>query len=130
MKVTLPKDYRRTFTLEELDIARRIIRDMKDDEFTPKDYAEIAIDHWFSHHTTDGRDEVLTATAEISRNRIAWNAYGDDTRQTDIWISAVAKTFGGYLELGAYLTDIWNIAPDTDYTDNMYALYFTRCNDV
>lgn len=130
MKVALPKDYRKTFTLEEMDIARKIIRDMKDDEFKPEQYAEIAIDHWFNHHTADGRDTVLTATAEISKNRMVWNAYGDETRQMDIWVSAVAKTYGGYLELGAYLTDIWNIAPDTDFTGNMYALYYTRCDDV
>lgn len=95
MKVTLPKDYRKTFTLEEMDIARRIIRDMKDDDTTP-----------------------------------AWDAYGEDTHQMDIWVEAVAKTFDGYLELGAYLTDINGIAPNTDFTEHMYARYFTRCTDV
>lgn len=129
MKVTLPKDYRKTFTLEELDIARKIIRDMKDDDATPAWYAEVAINHWFAHKS-DGLDRVLEATAEISKNRMAWNAYGDDTRQADIWVSAVAKTWGGYLELGAYLTDIWNIGGDTDYTQHMYAQYYTRNRDV
>ncbi len=131
MKVALPKDYRKLFTLEEMDIARKIIHDMKDDDFTPALYAEIAIDHWLRHHTADdGRVTVLTATAEISKNRMAWNAYSDNSRQMDIWVRVVAKTYDGYLELGAYLTDIWSIAPDTDFTDRMFAQYFTRCEDV
>ena len=130
MKVTLPKDYRKLFTLEEMDIARKIIRDMKDDDFTPATYAEIAIDHWFAHHTADGRDTVLTAKAEISKNRMAWNAYSDDSRQMDIWVSAVTKTYDGYLEIGAYLTDIWQIGGEEDFTDRMFAQYFTRCDNV
>lgn len=132
MKVTLPKDYRKTFTLEDMDIARRIIRDMKEDDTTPTWYAEVALGHWIFKRlkNRDGVYEVLRATAEISKNRRSWEAYGEDTRQMDIWIEAVAKTFDGYLELGAYLTDINGIAPNTDFTDHMYARYYTVNKDV
>lgn len=129
MKVTLPKDYRRTFTLEELDIAREIIRDMKDDDGTPAWYAEVAVDHWLQKKD-DFKQEVIRASAVIAKNCRVWDAYGDGTGCMDIWVEAVAKTWGGYLELGAYLTDIWNIGGDADFTQHMYAQYFTRNKDV
>lgn len=126
MKVALPKDYRQQFTLEELDTARRIIRDMKDDDATPVWYAEVAIDHWLSRKTNDARSEVLKASAVAAKNGRVWDAYGDGTERADVWIEAVAKTWLGYLEIGAYLTDIWSIGGDVDYTQHMYAQYYTR----
>lgn len=129
MKVKLPKDYRARFTLEDMDIARKLIRDLKEDDATPTWYAEIAVDHWL-RNTSTCRDAVLTATAEIAKNGRAWDAFGEGTGHMDVWIESVTKTWGGYLELGAYLTDIWSIGGDADFTEHMYAQYFTRSEDV
>lgn len=129
MKVALPKDYRKTFTLEELDTARKIIRDMKDDDFTATQYAEVAVSHWLWKRD-DVEDEVIRASAEIAKNCRVWDAYGEGTECMDVWVESLTKTHYGYLELGAYLTDIWNIGGDVDYTEHMYTRYFTEKKNV
>lgn len=127
MKVALPKDYRKLYTLEELDIARSIIRDMKEDESTPAEYITYAINHWMSNTGNGGYiKDVYKATAEIAKNHRAWNAYSEESQGMDIWIQAVAETEEGFLRIEAYLTDIWSLSADVDYTPRFYTEFYTR----
>ena len=108
MKVTLEKDYRKLYTLEELDMAKAVIMAEKEDELSAKDWAEYAINEAL-------RNEegclltVLKAEAETAKNCRIWNRYGDGgTGEMDGWISFFAETSRGFIKGGAYLTDIWD----------------------
>lgn len=132
MKVTLPKDYRKMFTLEELDIARTIIRDMKEDTSTPAEYIVYAVYDWLDSIRANAKDikdydffrKVLSATATPQKNRNAWDAYGEGTQHMDIWIDAIVRTSNGFLVIGAYLTDIWSISEDCSMIDRYYTRYY------
>ena len=133
MKVTLPKDYRKTFTLEEVENAKRMIKAFKVDyEADPKEEAALAVRHWINKRMECGAvDRVLEATATVAKNCRTWNMY-DDTGDLDVWIDAVVKVSStwdesGYAEVGFYITDLWQVGPnDVDITPNMYVQYFKR----
>lgn len=122
MKVTLEKDYKRYYTLEDMESAKAVIQYEKEDLETAAgwlEYAAIeaikAIDDTFR--------EVVTAKAHTARNCRAWNAYGDNTYDIDVWIEGLVRTSQGYMELGAYLSDIWQTG-GTYYRDHEYIRYF------
>lgn len=119
MKVTLEKDYRKYYTLEELDMAKAVIAAEKDDEMSPKDWAEYAVRE--ALRNKDGYlVEVLKAEARTTKNsRIDWNRYGEGTGMMDVWISFVAETTEGFIEGGACLSDIWETG-GTEYKQHMY----------
>lgn len=128
MKVTLSKDYRKLFTLEEMDIARKLIREMKDDEMPAREYADVAVNYILNHHlpSTGGYfDELLKASFEITRNGFRWEAYADGYRDIDIWFTGVAKTSRGYLEFGIYMTDVWSIGGDFNCNNRVWAKLYT-----
>ena len=108
MKVSMSENYKKFFTVEEVQTAKQIIREMKEDESTPSEYAETAARcfnfGWIA--------KVLEAKATVEKNARAWNAYGDNSGNLDIWIDATVQTSSGFLILGAYLTDIWSITGD------------------
>ena len=117
MKVTLEKDYRKYYTLEDLDRAKAVIAAEKDDEMSPKDWAEYAVNE--ALRNKDGSlVEILKAEAKTARNRRAWNKYGE-TEDMDVWVSFLAETTEGFIRGGAYLTDIWNTGA-TEYKQHMY----------
>lgn len=118
MKVTMPRNYRSTFTLEEYDVARRIIAMERDDEETPKGWAEYAANE-ILRDSGDCLREVLTASAEIARNCRVWNAYDEDSGRMDVWINFTALTYDGFIEGGAYLSDIWQ-SGSVPYAREMY----------
>ena len=131
MRVTLPKDYREHFTLAQLDIARNIIRDMKEDDTTPTWYAEIAANHLINKRLeSDCLVRIITASAEANRNWKAWNAYSDGSGDMDIWVNAIAETWKGFIKIGAYVSDIWKIGGDVDVTDEFFVRYFTENGNV
>lgn len=129
MKVTLPKDYRSLFTLEEMDIARKLIREMKDDELPAREYADIAVNYILSRFlpSTGGYfDELLKSNFEITKNGYGWEQYGKGYRNLDIWFSGVAKTSRGYLEFGVYMTDVWSIGGDYNCNSRVWAALYTK----
>lgn len=108
MKVTLEKDYRKYYTLEDLDHAKAVIACAKDDESKIAEYAEMTV----NEVVKDGGDycvEILKATAHTAKNCRAFDAYGEGTGNMDIWIEAVAETTSAFVKIGAYLSDIWMI---------------------
>lgn len=130
MKVTITKEARRWITLEEAPVARKIIEDMKEDA-AAKEYAKSAVNCIGS---ANGRgfnwcSNILEATAEISGNRRVWNAYSDESGRLDIWINFTARTGTGFVEGGAYLTDIWQI-DGTNYGDLSSHMYYRIFEEV
>ena len=126
MKVTLTKEYKKYFTLEDLENAKEIIRDMKDDESTAAEYAKYAIDHYLDPKN-DYCVEVLKASAEVLNYYRAHDVFNDHSNNLDIMITATAKTRHGYIEIMAYISDIWQTG-EIDYRNNIYAEYFTKEN--
>lgn len=129
MKVTLEGNYRKYYTLEELDQAKRVIAAEKGDTTTAKEYAEIAIREFLKDEngiSTDYIVETFTAKASTAKNRTIWNEYcmSDDdpdqeTGTLDVWIEFAAELGKGYIRGGAYLSDIWKTGK-VDYKDRMY----------
>ena len=122
MKVTLDKNYRELYTLSDLERAKEVIKFMKEDTSTVKEYAEYAIREALKD--TDVFDgEIITAEAHTAGNRRVWDAYGEGTASMDVWITALARTSEGFIECGAYLTDIWQTGSE-HYKQNMYIKRF------
>lgn len=128
MKVTLEKDYRKYYTLDDLDRARKVIAAEKEDESTVKEWAEMAIHEALKNDDGIYDDyivEIFKAEAHTAKNHRVWNAYGycdpeeANTQDMDVWIKFAAETEKGYIKGGAYLSDIWQTG-GTDYRQHMY----------
>lgn len=122
MKVKLDKRYRELYTLSDLERAKEVIKFMKEDTSTVKEYAQYALIEALRGTGVYDR-EIITAEARTAGNRRAWNAYGEDTTTMDVWIEALARTSEGFIEFGAYLTDIWQTGGE-HYKQNMYIKRF------
>lgn len=119
MKVTLEKEYRQRYTLEDLDRAKAVIAyEKENDEETVKGWAEYAINE-ATKDTDDSVIEILKATATTARNSRIWEVYGEGTGNFDVWIEATAETYDGFIKVGAYLSDIWKSGAE-DYRKHMY----------
>lgn len=128
MKVTLLKEDKKLITLADAPIVRQIISDMKEDASTAADYADIAI-----RAAYDGNAygiEVLKASAKISTNCRAWNVFGENSGNLDVWIDAIAYVNADeFIMIGAYLSDIWMF---TGYNNEEIAsqMYIRRFKEV
>ena len=124
MKVTLEKNYRKLYTLDDLDRARKVIAAEKETDCTPKEYAEMAIREALKNDdgiTDDWIVEIFKAEAHTAKNHRAWNLWGNslETENMDVWIEFAAELEQGYIKGGAYLSDIWQTG-GTDYREHMY----------
>ena len=125
MKVRLEEKYRNLYTLDDLDRAKAVIRAEKEnDEETPKGWAEYAAREALKE-TGDYCLEIVSAEAHTAKNYRAWNAYGEETEDMDGWISGIARTADGFLEFGAYLSDIWQTG-GTEYKHHMFIQRYGR----
>ena len=128
MKVTLEKNYRKYYTLEDLDRAKQVIAAEKEDESTVKEWAEMAIREALKNDDGIYDDyivEIFKAEAHTAKNHRVWNAYGycdpeeANTQDMDVWIEFAAELEQGFIKGGAYLSDIWQTG-GTDYREHMY----------
>lgn len=136
MKVTLPKDYKRIYTVEEHEQAKAVIASEKEDSFTAKDYAEMALHVLCSKYGwTEG--DVILATAETCKNpRIrTCDLYGVGTGFMDIVIHGTANIWGtfendfgrAYIEIYANLSDIWQAGdPEAFNSSHIACTLFTH----
>lgn len=125
MKVKLEDGYKDYYTLNDLEKAKAVIKFMKDDSSSVKEYAEYALNEALRDADIYSMG-IITAearTAKNSRGRVLRDAYGEDTGSMDVWVEALAKTNEGYIEIGAYLTDIWQTGGD-HYSNNMFIRRF------
>lgn len=123
MKVTLEKDYKRFYTIENLEQAKAVIAYEKDDEETAAGWAEYAVNEALKG-TGDFLREIIKVTARTAGNCRTWNSYGE-TGKMDVWIDCIAKTADGFIEVGAYLTDIWQTGA-VPYKHHEYIVYYPR----
>lgn len=127
MKVTMPKDYRDIFTLAEYDYAKQIIAEMKDDLTPVKDYAEMAVRAFCNYgNRCEFCQEILKASAEVSKNGRKLFPYSDSMPHMDIWVSAIAQTDEGFLEIHCYLSDIWALSADDESKWNLISHAYIR----
>ena len=122
MKVAFEKDYKKYLTIAEVEAAKAIIEEQKEDEETASGWAEYAVREALKG-TRDYLVKVIEAKAEIAGNCRVWNAYNLDSGKLDIWIDATARTADGFIIIGAYLTDIWETGA-TPYKQHMWIRYF------
>ena len=124
MKVRLERFYKERYTLADLQAAKKVIQYEKEDECSAADMAEYAAREALKD-TSDYLQEIIKAEAITAMNNRVYDAYGEGTKNIDVLIYALAKTSAGYMELSAYLTDIWQTGA-IDYQDKMYVEVFKR----
>ncbi len=125
MKVKLEENYKSIYTLENLEQAKAVIAwEKSEDEETAVGWAEYAVNEALKGRS-DFLREIIKVEAHTAKNCRTWNAFGEDTGQMDIWIECIAKTADGFIEVGAYLTDIWQTGA-VPYKHHEYIVYYPR----
>jgi len=127
MKVNLSKSYKEFFTISDLEKAREVIKCMKEDVFSVKEYAEMAVQHvLLKEDRYETLVRIIEANAEVRSNGRIFDAYGYGSGRMDVWLDITARTDRGYLEVGAYLTDIWSIGSETDLREHMWIQHYYK----
>ncbi len=131
MHVSLTHDMKKYISLEETPVVRKLIADMKEEEDTAEDALKMAVNVIGTEvgYGINCCDSVLYATAEIAKNCRVNNYYNDDSKDFDIWINGVARTLNGFVEVGAYLSDIWQIG-GVDNVELVRHMYVRRFEEV
>lgn len=126
MKISITKESKKVITIEEAQIAQKIIEGEKESTMTVAEAAEMAVNAAAILHNEDRCCRVLEATAQISKNIHVWNFYHDDSRHLDVWVEATAQTENGFCIIGAYLSDIYQIASDNreEIARHMFVRWF------
>lgn len=122
MKVKLEEKYRDLYTLNEVQAARRVIKEVAEDEETAAGWAAYSAREALKGMAVSVR-EVVKASAETARNCRAWDSYFEGSGHMDVLVQALVETSEGYMEVSAYLTDIWQTGAE-DYRAHMYVRRF------
>ena len=107
MKVKLEEGYKERYTLTDLEAAKKVIAYEREDESALTDWATYAVGEITRNCANTSIEKVLFAEAYTAKNARVWDAYGEGTRDMDVEIYFVAKSYWGFIEGAAYLTDIW-----------------------
>ena len=118
MKVKLQDGYREIYTLKDLDRAKAVIAYEKEDESSIKDWMEYAANEALKDEN-GSVIEILKAEAHTAKNCRAWNLYGEETGDMDVWVKGIVRLYEGVMEIGAYLSDIWGTGAK-EYKHHMY----------
>lgn len=110
MTVKITKEAKKWLTVAQMPIVKRMIEQEKENDLTEKELAAIAASVILGIRP----EKVFEASAEIVANDRVNNYYTDDSGNLDIWINFSAfSTFNGFVNGGAYLSDIYQIgSPD------------------
>lgn len=122
MKVKLEDGYRDLYTLNEVQVARQVIKEVAEDEETAAGWAAYSAREALKD-TGVYVEEVVKASAVTARNSRAWDSYFVGSGRMDVWVWALVKTDEGYMECSAYLTDIWQTGGE-DYRAHMWVRRF------
>lgn len=130
MKVSMNKEFKKLFTLEDLERAKLVIKTEKEeDNYTAEKWAEYA-----GRKSLERKGhfilEVISAKAETAKNGRIWNEYGEDSGDMDVWIEALFVTDFGMMKLEAYLSDIWHIGEDDSCFRCMFIQYFKQVETI
>jgi len=124
MKVSMPKD-QKIYTGYQLDMMKAVIEYEKTDGVTAREWAAMAVREALKDTDSDGLEEIISAAAETALNSRAWNNYSDDSGNGDVWIECIAKTWFGFIEVGVYLSDVWQTGA-VDYKQHEFIRYYKR----
>lgn len=108
MKVKLTAELKKNASVIELPLINNVIKAMKNDNTTAKEYAEMAVriaSEWDNF-------KVLDATAKVAYNWLKCDELAVHTGMFDVWVDYVA--FDGYEFIvgGAYVSDLRGCAGD------------------
>ena len=123
MKVGFDKDYRKLFTLEDIEHTKNVQKDLAEDTMKPAEYLKMAANEFLKNKRSDYAVEVLSAKAVFAKNGRVFDAY-NDAGHMDVWIEGVVETGMGFLKCGAYLTDIWQIGGTDDAVEYGFYKYY------
>ena len=114
MKVIIEKESREYFTVAEMDAAKQLVKDCREnDSMKPSEYAEMAIICAFNNNTYGLK--VLEASAKVARNERVFDRFFEGSKRLDVWIEATAKVnIDCFAEIGFYLSDVWEIGADQE----------------
>ena len=122
MKVQITNEAKQYLTLAEMPNVRKIIADLKDDEYSVKDYAKIAADFVFNYGYCNTFDEK----AEITKH--SGYEYSNTITGIDVWVSfkAYNKSLDSFAICGIYLSDIWQIGIEDEHKAIKSRMYIKR----
>lgn len=129
MKVIITHQGRDWLNSKELQVAKRIIRNMREvDEDSEETYAATMA------KIASGSCglQIINFSAEITKNQRIWNAYSNDSGFIDIWVKVYAYNYyKGFYEIGANLTDILAATGknDDELKQRFYIHHCKPCND-
>lgn len=132
MKISFPKDFKRWYTLKDIEQSKAMEKALFEGydagrKYDFKDEIKSAV-----YLATGVNAEVLQATAEHAKNaRLIDNMtfFGEEAGISDVYFRIKAlDQFVGFFEIGAYLTDIWQIAcgPNYDNRDEIKSRFYIR----
>ena len=139
MKVKFEEGYKRYYTVEEYEQAKVVIESEKDDEVTPKQWAEMALAELCQYHNwTD--ISVVEAHAETCKNHKHhnWEWFGEGSGFMDVRIEAVGQLYvrtnkngyenychRAYVEFSGYLSEIAMAGDKEQFNGSMvqYSLF-------
>ena len=106
IKVKLTPKSKEILTLAEMPVVKEILNDFAENPYSLGEF-ELGVAARIAARQ-NGNFSYYDVQAEISKNARIWNAYNDNSRDLDIWITFKAfDPFTGFYEIGCYLTDIW-----------------------
>lgn len=128
MKIAITANSKKMITVDEMPEVKRMIADFKNDEMTAAEYAVMAANAIYRYNCGyNCCDDILQATATISKNSRIYNRYTNNSRSLDIWIEFTSYSLDqGFIIGGAYLSDIWEICGDDDINAEIVKRMYIR----
>lgn len=115
-KVTFPKDYKRYFTLEDMEICKGIVNDMienNDDKKLNFEW-ELQLGIQIATHFKLSLGDIIKAEAEFAHNSKIYDYYFDGSRNMDILFHIYAySAYYGFYDAMIYLSDILQHSPES-----------------
>ena len=134
MIVNVTEESKRYLTMAEEPFVYKIVGDFQEqEEGEPGEYLDMAA-QIVARKYGEYPKKVIFARAEIAKNERICNIHGEGTENLDVWIEGLVQTDSSYIELGAYITDIWDIsgvnrAHDDQLVSHMYVRRFKEDRD-
>lgn len=125
MKVKFANEQKKYITVSQLPAVKRMIAELKSD-YDMDDYAPAAV-----RIASGESGRIFDASAEIAKNCRIYNAYSEDSENLDVWLTIYALTDNGFYEIGAYLSDVWQLdgTNAAELREHMYIRHFAEIKD-
>ena len=117
MEVKLSNDYKKVLSIEQVQIARKLIKEMREDAMSTEEYAKMAIRNLLNKG--ESLIELIKCEATVAFNQRQYDRYFEGSGNADVWIGALAKIIHqgrwGFIEIGIYLSDAWDEEKNEEY---------------